>query len=540
MLKATVIYLRLSSDDGTIDESNSIKSQRDILRNFIASDPALASTEVLEFADDGWSGTNFERPQAKELLDMARRGGIGCILVKDLSRWGRNYIEVCEYIEQIFPFLGIRFISVNDYYDSENFKGSTAPMDVAFSSIMHDVFAKELSFKIRQSYISKSKKGEHVSDFAPYGYVKSDMVKNKLVIDEDAAVVIRRIFNMATEGMPKYKIAATLNGEGVPSPLEYRKLKGLPLPGAAMAQAKRGITEWTANNIHSTLKNETYIGVHVSCRYRVTKPGSRKKAMAPESEWIKVPDAHEAIVSRELFERVNSMFQKRTKPSKPSNKTKHVNPFASKIRCGHCGHPLRFYTRVRGSFYVCQRFQVSLNVSCAGDRILAEDLKAVVLSAVKVEAKKALDTSKSRKCTEVVPNGNTAIEAELKQINAKLTHIRRRGVSLYEEFADGRLGKDDYVSAKAAISNEAAELETRAAELNARLISLMAKMPEPQSNDEPLIKRIADAVEWTDDVLSLVDCVVVYDPLRIEVRFNFGDTNNVGGMAHGNLHETTG
>ena len=536
MSKATVIYLRLSSDDGTADESNSIKSQRDILHNYIASDPVLASTEVLEFTDDGWSGTNFERPQVKELLDLARKGSIGCILVKDLSRWGRNYIEVCEYIEQIFPFLGIRFISVNDYYDSSNFKGSTAPMDVAFSSIMHDVFAKELSFKIRQSYVAKAKKGEHVNDFAPYGYVKSSTVKNKLVIDEDAAVVIRRIFDMAAEGMPKYKIAAALNGDGVPSPLEYRKLKGLPLPGAAIAQAKRGITEWTANSIHSTLKNESYIGVHVSCRYRVTKPGSRKKTMAPESEWIKVPDAHEAIVSRELFELVKSMFRRR---AKPIVKQKRANPFVGKIRCGHCGRPLSYIVRAKGSFYVCERFQVSPNVSCTGDRVLVEDLKAIILSAVKAEAGKSISIGESRKCTGVAPVGNAVIEAELKQINAKITHIKRRGVSLYEEFAEGKLGRDAYVTAKAVISDETAELETRAAELNARLISLMAKIPEPQSNDEPLIKRIADAVEWKDEVLSLVDCVMVYDPARIEVRFNFGDTNNMGGMEHGDLHKTT-
>jgi DNA invertase Pin-like site-specific DNA recombinase len=470
-------------------------------------------------------------------LDLARQGGIGCILVKDLSRWGRNYIEVCDYIEQIFPFLGIRFVSVNDYYDSDNFKGSTAPMDVAFSSIMHDVFVKELSFKIRQSYVAKVKKGEHVSDQAPFGYKKSDTVKNKLVIDEEAAAVVRRIFDMAAEGMSKVGIVATLNGEGVPTPLKYRRLKGLALPGLSSTNALRGDGEWCPTKIYKILKNESYTGVQVSCRYRVTKPGSRKNSLLPESEWIKVPGMHEAIIPAELFERVNASFRK---PKKPTTTQTRANLFVSKIRCGHCGRPLKLSRKISDSYYYCDGVRLSPDAGCAGDRVLVEDLKAVVLAAVKAEARKAIGIGEGRKSSGVTPSGNAVIEAELKQIKAKLAHTQRRGVSLYEEFADGQLDKDAYVKAKAALSEESAELESRRAELNARLISLMAKASEPQSNNKPLLKRIADAGKWTDDVLLLLDVVTVYDSRRIEVRFNFGDTNTLGGMGHGNLHKVTG
>ena len=145
-MSAIAFYLRLSLDDEKHSESESIASQRDLLRSYIKADSFLSVGEVLEFIDDGWSGTNFERPQVKRLLELVKRGGVRTILVKDLSRWGRNYPEVCEYLDQIFPFLGIRFVSVNDHYDSNDYKGQTAPIDVAFSSIMHDIYSKRPIF----------------------------------------------------------------------------------------------------------------------------------------------------------------------------------------------------------------------------------------------------------------------------------------------------------------------------------------------------------------------------------------------------------
>ena len=528
MSKPIAFYLRLSSDDGTNEESNSIASQRGILSNYIASDPSLASAEVLEFPDDGWSGTNFERPQVKKLLDLAKRGGVRCILVKDLSRWGRNYIEVCEYLEQIFPFLGIRFISVNDRYDSDNFKGRTAPMDIAFSSIMHDVFSKELSFKIRQSYIAKAEKGEHVNSQAPFGYKKSDTAKHKLVIDEDAAAIVRRIFNLAAEGMPKHKIVSTLNSEGVPTPLMYRRSKGLALPGQAMTNAFRDGGEWSPSKVNKILRNETYIGVLVSCKSKSVKPGSRKKVKQPESEWIKVPDAHEAIISKDVFICVSEGFKEQAKPQIRGR----VNPFAHKIRCAYCGRPLRYKQRLVGSYYLCDGIMFSPGARCSKDKVLLEDLKATVLATVTAEARKVLDEREYKKSTVPSPCNTDTDAMELKQAAAGLESIKRRGLSLYEEYVEGKIDKSAYIAKKAAYAEEAAGLESRSDVLTARIVSIkeLLASSENKQDNEPLLKRIADGEEWTDDVMALVECVLVSGPKRIEVRLDFGDTNIGGGV----------
>lgn len=159
MNKATALYLRLSVDDESKDESNSISAQRLMLRDYVMADPLQSGTEIIEVVDDGWSGTNFVRPGVKRLLERTRKGEIGCILVKDSSRWGRNYVEVSEYMDHLFPFLGVRFISLNDGYDSNNYIGSTAPIDMAFGTIMHDIYCKELSIKVKQSYVRKAEKG---------------------------------------------------------------------------------------------------------------------------------------------------------------------------------------------------------------------------------------------------------------------------------------------------------------------------------------------------------------------------------------------
>ena len=218
----TALYFRLSADDDNQNESYSIKNQRDLLRQFAATESALSVGKILEFADDGWSGTNFERPGVKELLGLVRRGEIQCIVVKDLSRWGRNYVEVSEYLDQIFPFLSVRFISINDHYDSADHKGTTAPIDIAFATLVHDMYCKDISMKIRQSYLAKAKKGEFVQGAAPFGFVKS-VNEKKMLIDEEAAAAVRRIFDLACMGIKPAGIAAQMNADGIDSPLMHQK-----------------------------------------------------------------------------------------------------------------------------------------------------------------------------------------------------------------------------------------------------------------------------------------------------------------------------
>jgi len=509
------LYLRISSDDENVNESCSIKNQRDLLRRFVSTHPTLSAGKVLEFADDGWSGTNFERPQMKALLDLTRRGEIQCIVVKDLSRWGRNYIEVNEYIEQIFPFLGVRFISLNDRYDSDDFKGCTAPMDIAFASLVHDLYCKDLSMKVRQSCLSKAKKGEFVQGTAPYGFVKSDAEK-KMLVDEEAAVIVRRIFALACDGMRAAKIAALLNAEKIDSPIMYQKRLGRKPVGYQSLVSGDGV--WTEITIRRIIADERYTGVLVYGKTRTVTVGGKKRVRLPESKWIKVPGTHEAIVSEETYKRANAGIKHYKKSGVKGTKV----PFIGKLKCGCCGHALRFYPS-QNSYFFCQGAELNFGMGCSDGRLYLDDLKASILAAVKIETGKVLD--KRRQCKQLHRGSfeKETILSECKRLTTQIGMLERRGVSLYEDFADGKLDRDGYLVAKADCAAELAEAEARASKLRARLEGMTEK--NEVSSDNPLLRRILDADDVTDEVLSLVDCIKMYDPSRIEIRFAFGDTN---------------
>ena len=206
-------YLRLSLEDGDLDplekdESNSISNQRKLLDNYINEKLGECKAKILEFVDDGKSGTNFDRPAVTKLLNMAKAGKVNCIIVKDFSRWGRNYIAVGDYLEQIFPFLQIRFIAVNDDYDSDKLQyGSAGMVDVGFKNIMHDLYSKELSQKLKLTKRQLFAAGKYHSSFSFYGYLKSPKEKYKLVIDNETATVVRKIFKWAERGMTTMQIA---------------------------------------------------------------------------------------------------------------------------------------------------------------------------------------------------------------------------------------------------------------------------------------------------------------------------------------------
>lgn len=267
MPKTLALYMRLSSEDENIGESDSIKNQRELLHRFVAEKREFKDWEILEFQDDGYSGTNFNRPQIKRLLMLVRQKRIDCIIVKDFSRFGRNYIDVCDYLEQVFPLYGVRFIAVNDIYDSNQTKGSSVGMDVALKSMVSELYSRDISTKIRSSNKVRWSNGKYLGTIAFYGYQLSETTKNKLVIDDQAAVMVRRIFQMAADGVNPNEIAVLLNKEKIPSPLAYRKQNGTDLDRGWKVADDRLL--WTRFAIKRILCDGRYTGKLVS--YRRTK-----------------------------------------------------------------------------------------------------------------------------------------------------------------------------------------------------------------------------------------------------------------------------
>ncbi|MCL2053345.1 MAG: recombinase family protein [Oscillospiraceae bacterium] len=522
---ALAIYLRISQDDDNVNESNSISNQRDLIHSYIAADSAFSDCEVLEFADDGWSGMNFERPKVQELLELAKRGKIQTIIVKDLSRWGRNYAEVNEHLDKIFPFLGIRFISINDNYDSMDFKGQTAPLDVAFSSLMHDIYVRELSEKVRQSHRAKALRGEYFCGMAPFGYIRSKTEKNKLVVDEVAALIIRRIFDMACEGKSNSKIAAVLNSEGTDSIGAYRVKSGRSYVGRKPANGK---SYWSDSQISFLLKDERYTGTMVSCKTTVALPSSKQIIKIPESEWVRVPDTHEAIIPKEQFADVQKRFNKTTNSKNPKyanlNRPKYIpSPFKGRIFCGHCERSMQV-DRWGGKYHFCDSQRLKREQDCNSDKTYIADLKAIVLSAVKVEAQKVFDNNRKRKATAAQSNSEKEmVLSEYKGLLSRISQLERCKTALYEKFADDKLEKDRYIKAKADLSKELSDAQARLADLNSRLQGFEGQMVE--YDNEPLLQSILVAEELTDEMLFPVERIVVYAPDRIELQFAFGDLN---------------
>lgn len=301
------IYLRLSkADEGAgakggkrggdgAAESNSIAMQRILLRRYVAEH--FMDYEILEFCDDGYTGMDFQRPGVQAMLEIAKNGGIHCIIVKDLSRFARDYVELGAYMEQIFPFLGIRFISVNDRYDSDGYQGGVAGLDVNFKNLLYDLYSRDLSKKVRSSLAIRKEQGKYVSANCPFGYGKSPDDRHALQVEEDEAQVVRQIFALALEGYSCREIAGALNEMQVRTPIEFKMEKG-----RAHRTPKEGGFSWSSGAVRHILKNEAYTGAIAQKKYDRDSVGGKNR-LRPRQEWLVAIDHHLAIIDGEAFGR---------------------------------------------------------------------------------------------------------------------------------------------------------------------------------------------------------------------------------------------
>ena len=327
-----ISYLRVSLEDENTGESESISNQRDLIGCYLKQHPEFTAYKVMEVVDDGHSGTNFDRPGIKRVLELVRQRKVAAILVKDLSRFGRNYKEVGSYLEQVFPFLGVRFISVNDGYDSNEYIGSTGGLDIACKALVHDLYSRDISRKVKSSRYARLRRGDYFCSVAPYGYVKSSEDKHRLVIDPPAAKVVRRIFDMTLAGFCTTEIARTLNLEDVPSPLIYMRQK---YPGKKIAALEDGF--WNNFVVLSILYEERYTGKAISGMRPNLRVGSKQRRKTKREDWIIVPDCFEAIVSENEFQearRCIDHLEKRKMTAPP-----HL--FYKKLHCAGCGRAMR-------------------------------------------------------------------------------------------------------------------------------------------------------------------------------------------------------
>ena len=370
-----VMYLRLSKEDGEKVESNSISNQREIINSYVKRNQI---TMVKEYVDDGYSGANFDRPNFKEMISDASDKKFDTIIVKDLSRFGRDYIEAGKYIQRIFPENEIRFISVNDNYDSKSADMNDTHLILPIKNFINDSYCRDISNKVKSSQKIKREKGDFISAFAPYGYKKSDENKNKLVVDEQAAPNIKNIFDMKLMGYSSKAIADELNHLGVLTPRKYKESQGFKCNG--FQNIKGG--NWSAKAVNRIIENEVYIGNTLQGKSITLNYKNKKQIEKEKEEWIRVEDTHEAIISKEVFAIANTMLKRDLNNSRGKDK---IDIFTGMLFCKECGSSLIRrtvkYKEREEVFYICSKY--NKEKSCSRHSIKEETLIKAVSKIIK-------------------------------------------------------------------------------------------------------------------------------------------------------------
>lgn len=519
------IYLRLSKEDGDLSfsssgktESESINNQRDLILAYLSKHPEMEIID--EYKDDGKTGTNFDRAEFQRMLEDLKKGVVNCVIVKDLSRFGRDYIDCGYYIDKLFPELGVRFIAVNDNYDSSSATASDT-MVVPFKNLINDSYSRDISMKVRSNLQSKRERGDFISNFAPYGYVKSEVDKNRLVIDDYAASIVRDIFNWKIEGLSPAGIAKRLNDMGVLSPMEYKHSCGINY----RFQEDGGMAVWTHKTVRRMLQNEVYIGVLVQGKYTTPNYKTKKFVLKSESEWVRVEKTHEPIITRRDFEIVQELLREDTRACSDSS----ISPYCGRIFCGDCGAPaVRRTVTARGKkyvYYVCSANKTDKSV-CSKHSIREDVLETVVLATIQkqIDAVLELDAALSGAFELAWERSELGkIEASLELQNEQLQKNNTLRLSIYEDLHQGLIDKSEYTAIKEELTARIAECVRAIDELN----KMKAELDEGLSSKQSWMaqfKEFSNISEVSRRVIvHLVDSIRIYENSEVEIVFRQAD-----------------
>lgn len=511
-------YVRVSSEDDDLRsggklESNSIANQRNLLNAYIRRTPEFAGANVVEFCDDGWSGKNFERPAVQEMLSQARQGKIQCIIVKDMSRFGRDYLIVGNYISRVFPFLGVRFIAVNDGVDSIR-PTDVDSLDTSFRALLYDLYSRDLSRKVRSALRLRAKRGDCLSTYAPYGYAKDPEKKNHLVIDPPTAEIVCRVFHMAADGRSTVQIAQTLNRECVPTPVQVKRAAGYVHMGWNCIGEENF---WTATEIARILRDEQYLGKVVYGKRFYDIVGHRHSVKVSRKDWIVTPDAHEPIVSQDEYDRAQTAMRELVEYEQKS-KGKRV---CRKIRCGICGHAL-IRSGGKSPYYFCRTPIMTDAFPCPSQRIPEQDIFAVLLDDLHAQAAAAVELGYiwEERCRREKKDA-AAMRKSLVVLRGKLERLEQSIKVMYETFALGEVGKAAYLAQKAAAAQQRDSLAAKIAETEAALEN-MGTDGGLQNRFVLSFQKYADAREITNEIVSdVLKEVIVYPDGRLEIVWNY-------------------
>lgn len=519
-----IAYMRISNEDKGAGlkvrtESNSISNQRLLIREFINSHDDLKCCKVIELLDDGYSGTNFDRPGISEALELIRQRKAHCLIVKDLSRFGRNYIDVGRYLEQLFPFLGVRFIAVNDGYDSSD-PACVGSMVTVFKTMFAGLYSKDLSLKVKSAKYRLAEQGKYINAYAPYGYAKSAENPKRLVIDGEAAEVVKWIFHSFTEGKSQSQIARELNDRSVLTPMQYKGKSGSAQ--SWLNRARNANNFWTDRTVCTILKDERYIGRVVYGKTRCVAAGSKKMTRVPKSQWITADGVHEEIIPPWLFERAQDLMG--TWRTEAKNWKTLLD---KKMYCGVCNRRL---TLVRGKkpYYYCDTHRFTKAFSCQHTKIYVEDVKNAVFASIRSQAQFAVHAQKIREVRYLRMEAERKAKAdEVKRCEAAIIRWEQRQKELFQAYFTKQVDKDVFVKENALCASKREEQTEKRKLLQEELRILQDK----HKNDQSLLQNIKSYPfpdQQNDSIIEeLLDEIRVYDNNTIEIFLRFKDEVDV-------------
>lgn len=509
------IYIRLSNadeDTGKLkDESNSVVNQRNLIHKYLDKHEELSSYPRVEFIDDGFTGTNTDRPAFQRMISQIRAGKYKVCITKDFSRFARDYIEMGDYIECIFPFLNVRYISINDNYDSNDYKGTTGGLDVVMRSIVYDAYSKDLSAKGKSGRRQNMKKGRRTGGTPGYGYMIDPDNTAMDIIDPEAAKVVRRIFDYAIEGKSIGTIAAILNAEHILTPAQYfRNNKADTVKFKNLSDK----SAWTYNSVRDILRRYKYTGAAVGSIMEKTAPCSKKIRQNSRDKWIVVPDMHEAIITVDEYNKAQQIIKKT-----PFNGRKNLDyPLKSLVVCSNCMRKMR---RHEGSErYHCIFRRHNSDTKCKDINTLKEsELDEIVFRAI-------MDYIQYVNTEMEVLNENKNKElfkTDLESANDKLEQLKKLKFTEYQKYVSGKYDKESYMSSKDSIDKQIAELE-----------NIINESQTVTDNDDMysdviyeldiMCNKFREQEKLTYDMAhSFIDRIIAYPDNRIEIKWRFMD-----------------
>ena len=501
----TALYCRLSRDDDLVGDSNSIVHQKEILESYAKSHAFL---NPVFYVDDGYSGTNFNRPAFQRMLGDIESGKVKTVIVKDMSRFGRNYIMVGYYTEILFEQKGIRFIAVNDMVDSKQEGDEFTP----FRNIINEWYAKDTSKKVKAVLRAKGMSGKHVSHVPPYGYKKDERDKTKWVIDEEAALVVREIYRLYLEGAGTKEIADNLTARGIETPIIYFKRRGMPV------RSKSEVPDvWSMATVAGILKQEAYTGCTVNFKTRKKSYKTKYQERLPRENWVIFENTQEAIIDRETFSIVHKMLESRRRPKKIGSPC--VNVFNGLVYCADCGNRMYLHHNTKQTqrdAFVCSRYRRAKFHDCTSHHITYDLLYTIVLNDLRRVCRSIRERRQEfialyyGEIEQKMNKKSNAVKSELSRSERRCAEIDGIIKRLYEDSLCGKISDDRFAVLSKDYEAEQAKLKTRIAELNAGL------------------KAIKDRDDGLNRFLLLVDKYTEIPELTPEILNAFIDRIEVG------------